>query len=207
MTILNFEKNIKQFVRMYPITVIYVCVCILFSLLMMIVFNGYSEESLLRMGALSGNSIESGELWRFVTYSFGHMSLFHLVLNIPFLILLSRPLENYYGPFLYPVILILLSVLAGMSVEFVQSSNYPLAGSSGIAYGLIGIYIYYVIFNKDKLNQDDRRFITTFSAIGFIMTFTIPDISIIGHLGGFTFGLLLGFITDFMIKKEKRITN
>lgn len=173
----------------------------------MIVFNGYSEESLLRMGALSGNSIENGELWRFVTYSFGHMSLFHLVLNIPFLILLSRPLENYYGTFLYPVILILLSVLAGMSVEFVQSSNYPLAGSSGIAYGLIGIYIYYVVFNKDKLNQDDRRFITTFSAIGFIMTFMIPDISIIGHLGGFTFGLLVGFITDFMIKKEKRITN
>ncbi len=203
----NFEKNVKQFVSSYPITVIYICLCVFFSLIVLFFLNGYREHSLLLMGALNGNTLENGEFWRFITYSIGHMSLFHLIVNIPFLMILSRPLEKYFGSFLYLIILVFLSLLTGITIELFHSRDFPLAGSSGIGYGLIGIYMYYIIFNQNKLNQDDRRFMTIFSVIGLFSTFTIPNISIVGHFSAFTFGLLMGFITDLMIKDRKSITH
>jgi rhomboid protease GluP len=99
--------------------------------------------------------------------------------------------------------------LSSIIIHFFSDYPIPLAGSSGPGYGLLGMYIFLVLKHRNKFPTYDKRFIITFTVMGFIMTFLIPGISISGHIGGFVGGILLSpFVFKPSVndrKKFKRI--
>lgn len=59
--------------------------------------GGYTKTNLVLLGAYDRELINNEQFWRLLTYSLGHMSYQHFLLNIVFIILLSRPLERALG--------------------------------------------------------------------------------------------------------------
>ncbi|MBY6273887.1 MAG: hypothetical protein CW346_17065 [Bacillaceae bacterium] len=80
----------------------------------------------------------------------------------------------------------------------------PLAGSSGVGYGLLGMYIYLFFRHGNQFSSYDKSFIMMFTLLGFVVTFLIQEISLTGHIGGFVGGILL---SPFLFNKTKDLND
>lgn len=187
--IFRVKEDIPTFIKKYPITTLVLFSCTVLAIITVII--GYNDETRLLLGAYEKQKVNEGQIWRLLTYSFGHMSLFHFFINIPILLLLSRPLEKLLGSRLFLITFITLSVIAGLIIHLFSNYPVPLTGSSGVGYGLLGIYIFLYFRDRHLFSPFDRRFIVFFILFGFVGTMLIPNISISGHLGGFLGGLLI----------------
>ncbi|WP_456278848.1 rhomboid family intramembrane serine protease [Bacillus sp. AK128] len=183
------REDIYTFIRVYPITTIGLSSYTLLAIIALI--GGFDNETRLLLGAYDKQKINDGQIWRLLTYSFGHMSLLHFLINFPFLLILSRPLEKLIGSKLILFTYIMLSVFAGLIIHLFSNYPVPLAGSSGVGYGFLGIYIFVLLKERHLFSLFDRRFILYFTLFGFVGTILTPNISISGHLGGFFGGLLI----------------
>jgi rhomboid protease GluP len=184
------KEDFITFVRIYPIITLIVGICTAMTVTISLM-GGYTSENMLKLGAYESQLVDEGQVWRLLTYSFGHMSYFHFFLNMPFIIMFSLPLERTLGNVKFLVSYIYLCIFAGVMIHYFSNYPTPLAGSSGAGYGLLGMYIYLIFRYSDKFSTYDKRFIIFFVVIGFIMTLLIPGISFAGHIGGFIGGILL----------------
>ncbi len=191
----RITESFSAFIKEYPVTTAIAFICLLQGAVTMLL-SGYTAETRLLLGAYDANAVDDGAYWRLLTYAFGHMSLFHLLLNIPFVVLLARPLEKRMGHSLFLLSYVILSIGAGMTIHFFSSYPVPLAGSSGPAFGLIGIYLYLIWQQKQLIARSDRSSILLFSSIAFLSTFLISTISIAGHLGGLISGFIFALVVS-----------
>ena len=200
------KEDFPTFIKLYPITTLVLFSCTVLAIITLI--SGYDDETRLILGAYEKQKVNEGQIWRLLTYSFGHMSLFHFFINIPILLLLSRPLEKLLGSKLFLITFLTLSVFAGLIIHLFSNYPAPLTGSSGVGYGFLGIYIFLYFRHRHLFSHFDRRFIIYFILFGFIGTILIPNISISGHLGGFLGGLLISpllFKFKAIMKSEKSL--
>ncbi|MDQ0156481.1 rhomboid family intramembrane serine protease [Robertmurraya andreesenii] len=195
----SIKINFNLFLKYYPITSLIVCLCSVVIILQ--IYLGFTEDSIIILGGLDKELIESGYIWRFITYSFAHMSLFHYIINIPILIILARPIEKYYGSVLFLIVFLILSICAGMSIYYFFDGAYPLVGSSGAGYGLIGILAFLLLRYPSKISPYDKKFILYLLFFSLIFTISIPNLAISGHVGGFISGIIIAFIISLFKRK------
>ena len=135
-------------------------------------------------GALYGPAVAHGDWWRLITNAFLHAGLIHLFFNMLMLWWLGRSLEALIGPGRYLGIYFT-SALAGSAGALLLSPTTPTVGASGAVFGILGAGLVL-----------ERRKIYVFggSALGLvvinlILSFTLSNISIGGHLGGLAAGV------------------
>lgn len=187
-----------------PVTIAFIVICAVIVLLHYIIFQqtDYSHESVILFGALDQQLISKGQIWRLLTYAFGHMSMIHFFINLPILFILSRSLERFFGSFKFFLFLILTSISGGILFYFFYEGPMPISGSSGPVFGFIGILTFLTVRYFDRISANDKRFTVIMLLIGFVSTFLIPSVAISVHLGGFFGGILVAFI-DSLFKEEK----
>lgn len=83
-------------------------------------------------------------------------------------------------------------------------------GASTAVYGLIGTYLAFVILNWNYLKFDtDRRFnifvFLFFSLILSLMMISGHQIDVLGHLGGFLTGVMLGMFMLPTLRREQHV--
>lgn len=123
------------------------------------------------------------EPWRIITAGFLHYGLIHLAVNMLTLYILGRDLESATGPGWFAGIYGV--ALLGGSAGPVLFGG-PLdatAGASGALYGLMGAIGVLMIKLKLPIGQ-----LLGVLAINAVITLTIPNVSLWGHLGGLVFG-------------------
>lgn len=141
-------------------------------------------------GATFGPFIADGEVWRIVTGGFLHGGIFHLGLNMVALWFLGQWLESQVGSRRFALIYGV-SLLGGALGVMLLDPSAATAGASGAIYGLFGA----LLAGMRSQGLDALR-----SPLGFILginlliTFTIPNISIGGHLGGLAMGFVVGLV-------------
>jgi rhomboid protease GluP len=186
------------------VTMLYVgaCVCIYLGLL---VANDYSSiETLAHFGLMTADRIWGGAYFGLVTSAAVHFQLWHLALNLYWLWILGRPLEQALGAWRY---------LAFLIVSAFVSSSYQLAvsdstgiGASGVGYAMFG----FLWVTRDKYPQfrvvlpwKVIRFFNTWLLLCFVLTFFgIMDFGNAAHLTGLLFGAAIGGITSRSRKRE-----
>jgi len=195
------NEDFKTFIKLYPITSMLVGICTIITISITFM-GGYTSKNILLLGRYESDLVNDGQIWRLITYAVGHCSYTHFFLNMVFIIIFSRPLEQILGKVKFLFSYLFLSVFTGVFIHFLSNSNSLSAGASGIGYGLLGMYVYLIIRYGEKFPKHEKNFIILFTLIGFAMTVLLPNINLSGHLGGFIGGIILSI---FIIKRENYI--
>jgi membrane associated rhomboid family serine protease len=130
--------------------------------------------------------IDDGAWYRLVTAMFIHYGVLHLLLNMWALWILGRQLEAVLGRGRF-LALYLLAGIGGNVAAYLFSPNALSAGASTALFGLFAAYAIIVRRLGGSLAS-----VLPILLINLIITFTIPGISIAGHLGGLVTGGMIG---------------
>ena len=133
------------------------------------------------------HGVAVGEYYRLFTAMFLHFGLLHLLVNMWALWVLGRPLEALLGPARF-LGLYLVSGLGGNVAVYLFSS--PTGLSAGASTALFGLFAaLFLVLRRLKMNTTG---VIITLVINLIITFSIPQISIAGHLGGLVTGAIVG---------------
>jgi membrane associated rhomboid family serine protease len=136
-------------------------------------------------GLLIGPAVADGDWWRLLTAAFLHANVIHIALNMLALYWLGSAVELYLGPVRY-LVLYLVSGLAGSAGALLMDPTAPTVGASGAIFGIMGALLVIEYLQTGQLAGQALTLI----AINLLFTFSIPGISIGGHLGGLAGGIL-----------------
>jgi membrane associated rhomboid family serine protease len=147
-------------------------------------------SSLIADGGLSRVTVADGELWRVVTAGFLHGGLFHLFFNMFALYILGGLLEPAIGRLRFAIIYFV-SLLAGSFGALLLEPRGLTVGASGAIFGLMGAAV--IVMRNRGINPMESG-LGLWIGLNLLITFTIPGISIGGHIGGLAGGALAALV-------------
>jgi membrane associated rhomboid family serine protease len=152
--------------------------------------GSFGVSSLLENASVSRPAVADGEVWRILTAGFFHAGFFHLFFNMFALYILGGLLEPAIGRLRFGLIYFV-SLLAGSFGALLAEPTTPTVGASGAIFGLMGAAV--VVMRNRGISPME-------SGLGFwillnlLITFTVPNISIGGHIGGLVGGGLAAVV-------------
>lgn len=129
-------------------------------------------------------AVASGDWFRVIGSGFLHYGLIHLLLNMFALYIVGRDIELVLGRARYLAVY-LISLLGGSAAVMLLAQNSLTAGASGAVYGLFGAITVILI----RLRQNPNSMLILIG-INVFISFSLPGISLWGHLGGLAAGTL-----------------
>ncbi|MGH3720943.1 MAG: rhomboid family intramembrane serine protease [Pseudonocardiaceae bacterium] len=151
---------------------------------------------LFSLWALQPAAVAQGAWWQLLTSGFLHIGPLHIAFNMIALWVLGRDLEPALGKVRFLVVY-LVSLLGGSLAVFLFADQFgDTAGASGAVFGLMGSLA--VVLIRMRLSP---RPALTIIVLNVIISFAVPNISILGHLGGLVFGAA---VTAAMLYAPKR---
>ena len=131
-------------------------------------------------------AVADGQVYRLVTSAFLHYGPMHLLLNMWALYVVGPPLESLLGRTRFSALYLLSALGGSVAVYLLAPLNTATVGASGAIFGLFGATLI-----VGKRMQMDIGWVAAIIIINLVFTFTIPQISWQGHLGGLVTGLLV----------------
>ncbi len=153
----------------------------------------FGYDLLLEIGAKSREGIQAGEIWRFITPIFLHLSLPHVFINMYSLYAIGPAVERFFGTPRF-VSIYLLSGISGVVLSLALSPN-PSAGASGAIFGMLGalsafLYRHRTLFGRFGRLQLRQLVLVALLNLGLGLTRGIDNW---GHLGGLIAGVALAW--------------
>jgi membrane associated rhomboid family serine protease len=142
----------------------------------------------------------NGEWWRLLTSGFLHFGPLHLALNMIALYVLGRDLEPVFGKLRFAAVYGVAMLGGGVAVYLFGGVDTVVAGASGAVYGLMGAMLVAVL--RLRLNAGPALGVI---GLNVVLSFTLPGISLLGHIGGLVVGALLtaGLVYAPAAKRDK----
>lgn len=141
------------------------------------------------LGAKVNEAIIAGQVWRFVTPIFVHVTPVHILINMYSLYALGPAVERFFGTRRF-FITYMLSGIAGVILSL-SFSPYVSAGASGAIFGLLGAFAAFLYTHRSTFGSAGtiqlRQII--FVALLNLSLGLSPGIDNWGHLGGLVFGV------------------
>jgi membrane associated rhomboid family serine protease len=141
----------------------------------------------------AGQGVAHGQWWRLVTSGFLHENLLHIGMNMLVLYLLGRMLEPAMGSMKFAVVYGV-SLLAGSFGALLLSPHTFTVGASGAIFGIAGAAAVEMRARQIPIMQSG---IGGLILINLIFSFSVPGISIGGHIGGLIGGALAALAIQF----------
>jgi membrane associated rhomboid family serine protease len=145
---------------------------------------GTTSGSLTDDGGLSQHFIAEGEYYRLITAGFLHAGLFHLLTNMLSLWILGTILEPALGSWRFGIVYFV-SLLCGSFGALLMSPDSLTVGASGAIFGLLASAAI-VAWNRGFNLMESGLGI--WIGLNLLITFTVPNISVGGHIGGLVGG-------------------
>lgn len=158
-----------------------------------------SDRLILDYG-LFGAAVDHGEWYRIITSGFLHSGFVHLAFNMAALWFIGSQLERALGRLRFGV-LYGTSLLAGSLGVLLLAPGDLTVGASGAIFGLLGAAV--ASQRAAGVSIWDTG-IGTLVAVNLILTFSVRNISIGGHLGGLVGGLIVGTLYFELGRDAKR---
>jgi membrane associated rhomboid family serine protease len=151
---------------------------------------GAGSSSLTDDGGLSQHFIADGEYYRLITAGFLHAGPFHLLTNMLALWILGSMIEPALGRWRFGLIYFV-SLLCGSFGALLLSPDSLTVGASGAVFGLMGAA---AILARNRGFSLMESGLGLWIGLNLLITFTIPNISIGGHLGGIVGGAVAALL-------------
>ncbi|WP_375484526.1 rhomboid family intramembrane serine protease [uncultured Jatrophihabitans sp.] len=140
------------------------------------------------------------EYYQLVTSAFLHLTPLHIATNMISLAIVGPVLERAMGPWRYLAVY-LLSALGGSAAIYAFGNAFgTTAGASGAIFGLFGACL--VLVRRLGLNT---QWLVGTIVLNFIITFSVPNISKLGHIGGFVTGALAAVVIAGLPTARRKI--
>jgi membrane associated rhomboid family serine protease len=159
---------------------------------------GSAGGTLVDNGGLSQHFIQEGEYYRLVTAGFLHAGLFHLLTNMLSLWILGSMIEPAIGSWRFALIYFV-SLLCGSLGALLLSPDSLTVGASGAIFGLLAAAAV-VAWNRGFNLMESG--LGLWIGLNLLITFTIPNISIGGHIGGLIGGAI---VTLLLVELPDRV--
>ena len=159
-----------------------------------------SPDVLVRLGAMEGQLIASGEYWRLLSAMFLHSGLIHLGFNVIGLFIFGQQIERLYGYSRFFAIYFLAGLAGSITSYAFNISSSPNSigiGASGAVFGILGALVAFFLSHRNMLGEMGRQTLTglvVLAAINLVVGFVMPGIDNFAHMGGFVCGFLLGMV-------------
>lgn len=134
--------------------------------------------------------LDAGEWYRMITSGFLHFGIIHLAFNMLLLFQLGQLLEPAIGRIRF-ALLYFAALLAGSAGAMILQPDQFHGGASGAVFGLMGAA---AIGLRNRGVNPFSTGIGTILLLNLLLTFTIPGISIGGHIGGVLGGGIAGWV-------------
>ena len=196
------------------VTILLVVVNTLAFIAEVLLFGPELREFFNQFGVVPAQVMQGQNLYSFITSLFLHGGWFHLISNMVFLWIFGDNVEVALGEVVYPIFYVLGGIAASLTHVFVSpGSNLPSVGASGAIGAILGAYV--VMFPRSQVRvllllgyfMVVRRVTAIFFlGIWFVMQFfsgvaslgaetaQTGGVAVWAHVGGFVFGLLVGFL-------------
>jgi membrane associated rhomboid family serine protease len=152
--------------------------------------SSFGGSKLFEEGALSGPAVSDGDYWRVVTAGFLHAGFFHLLFNMFALYILGSMLEPAIGKLRFGLIYFV-SLLCGSLGALIAQPVGLTVGASGAIFGLMAAAA--VVARNRGLGLMESG-LGIWIGLNLLITFTIPNISIGGHIGGLVGGAIAALV-------------
>jgi membrane associated rhomboid family serine protease len=151
---------------------------------------GADSSSLTDDGGVSQATIAAGDYWRLVTAGFLHAGPFHLLTNMLALWILGSMVEPALGKWRFGLVYFV-ALLCGSFGALLLSPDNLTVGASGAVFGLMGAAA--IVARNRGLNLMESG-LGIWIGLNLLITFTIPNISIGGHIGGLVGGAAAAYL-------------
>ncbi|MFD9628916.1 rhomboid family intramembrane serine protease [Peribacillus muralis] len=181
-------ESFREYTTTYrAVTVLILIMMLIFVLVLFPIFPG---NVLFYYGTGVNLYIADGQWWRLVTPIFLHSTFSHLLFNGFSLAIFGPALEKFLGSFKFVIFFLSTGILANAATFLFKPLTYTHIGASGAIFGLLGFFLYLVLFNKNSFSNNERNTVYTLTGIAIIMTFIQPQINVVGHLAGLATGIM-----------------
>ena len=140
--------------------------------------------------ALYPPAVGAGEWWRLITGGFLHAGAFHIGMNMFVLYMIGGSLEPAIGRVRFVTVYAVGLVGGALGVVLVDPQGLTV-GASGAIFGLFGLLAVYELSRGINPLQSGLGPVLL---LNLVFTFTIPNISVGGHVGGLLAGGLAGAV-------------
>lgn len=205
MIFLRYE-SIKEYRQRYPATTI---LLILYGVIH-VAFEGwawYADVSPDFLKQQWGAFVQSSEAmvtpayWQFFTANFLHHDWMHLLLNAFSLYVFAPPLERWLRAWRYVGLIVFSGIIGNVFTALFFTEVYSL-GASGSVYGVLGAYVYILLFHRTMVDDASRKTVWVMLAIGAIYSIVVSNINVYAHLGGLLGGFV--YIALYVMLNRKR---
>jgi len=148
----------------------------------------------------AADGVAQGSWWQVVTSAFTHISPIHLALNMFALYFLGPPLEQVLGRLRFITVYAVSGLTGSAGVMLFANEYGSTVGASGAIFGLFGAMAV-VAF---KVGGDFRN-VLMLIGLNLAFTFTVPNISWQGHLGGLVGGTLVALAMVYAPKANRAV--
>lgn len=158
--------------------------------------DGASDLDTARLfGAITPYDATTDGLIRTITSTFQQIGgPVHLLLNLSAIAVTGPFLEKIYGPIKYTFFFLITGIFGGLFTLMFSDLNVISAGASGSGYGLMGLYLGLIIKRDPLIDKVTKNWVLNLIWMNIIYTFTTPNISISGHMGGIISGTILAWL-------------
>lgn len=185
----SYEKTFKP--KKIVITNILIGICIAMFILTLIFGKGIiSNHALYYLGANFAPAVRENliNVYRFITSTFLHGSILHLLCNMYALFILGTQVETFLGKKKFTIIY-LISAITGSLLSFVFTNSLSV-GASGAIFGLMGSLLYFGYHYRLYIGSAIKNQIIPLLIINLFLGFTFSNIDNAAHIGGLVGGYL-----------------
>ncbi|MGB2896079.1 MAG: rhomboid family intramembrane serine protease [Anaerolineales bacterium] len=178
--------------KQFPGTYSLIAITLAFFMGQFLSIEFFQIDWLLELGAKSRPEILAGEIWRFVTPVFLHLSIPHVFINMYSLYAIGPAVERFFGTARF-VAVYLLCGIAGVVLSL-AFSPYRSAGASGAIFGLLGSLGAFLYLHRDlfgRFGRQQLRQIVFVALLNLGFGLVVDGIDNWGHLGGLLAGAAL----------------
>ncbi|MGH3772258.1 MAG: rhomboid family intramembrane serine protease [Pseudonocardiaceae bacterium] len=158
-----------------------------------------TDAPLFQQWALQPEAVTHGAWWQLLTSGFLHIGPLHIAFNMIALWVLGRDLEPALGKVRFLAVYLVALLGGSLAVFLFADPVSDTAGASGAVFGLMGGLA--VVLVRMRLSP---RPALTIILLNLIISFTVPNISLLGHLGGLISGAAVTAAMLYAPKKTPR---
>lgn len=190
------KTKVKTMATVTEPTLTYILIGINVALWLGFGLAGSGADELYARAGLSRAGLSHGDWWQVVTAGFQHARMgqsfgfLHIATNMFSLYILGSLLEPAVGRLRFGV-LYAVSLLAGSFGALLLTPNGFTVGASGAIFGLMGAAL--IVMRNRGMNPLESG-LGLWIGLNLLLTFTIPGISIGGHIGGLVGGALAALV-------------